>query len=347
MPSEKYRITDLGEKEIIKRLLLRSQNIPFKSSFFDENFLKSLSDDAALIDFKDNYLVATSDMLTRSKHFPEEMSYSQIGKKIVTVNVSDLAAMGAETLGIILAMGLPSDLEVSKFDALIDGILQACEKYHMALIGGDTNESKELTLCGTCLGILTKDKVLMKSGAKYKDIVAVTGPLGLAAAGFIVLNTDDKKLKNLSPEVKDKVIKHALEPEAQLEKGLLLAKTGAITSATDITDGLLSEIDEIINSSGSGIGMTIYEELIPITSEVKVISHILKKNKLKMALSFGEDFQLLVTVNPDKFEEVKKDYGLYKIGHVNSSGEIRMIDKEGKTNILQPEGYEHFKKLSE
>lgn len=347
MPFEKYTISDLGEKELIKHVLLRSQNIPFNSSFFDELSLKSLSDDAALIDFKDKYLVATSDMLSRSKHFPHNMNYLQIGAKIVTVNVSDLAAMGAEAIGLVLAMGLPPDLKVSDFDNIVDGILLACEKYHMSLIGGDTNESEELTLCGTCLGILRKEKVLMKSGAQYNDIVAVTGPLGLAAAGFMVLNADENKLKNLDSATIDKVIKHALEPEAQLEKGLLLAKTGDITSATDITDGLLSEIGEIMDSSIFGIGMTIYEDLIPIPAEVKVISHILDKDPLDMALSFGEDFQLLVTINPGKFEEMKDDIGLYEIGHVNSSGEIRMINKEGGTNILQPEGYEHFKKFTE
>jgi thiamine-monophosphate kinase len=346
MPSEKYTISDLGEKKLIKRLLLRSQNIPFNSYFFDDQSLKSLSDDAALIDFKDNYLVATSDLLSRSKHFPHNMNFLQIGAKVVTVNVSDLAAMGAEAIGIILDMGLPPDMKVSDFDDMVDGILQACEKYQISLIGGDTNESEELTLCGTCLGIIKKDKVLMKSGAQYKDIVAVTGPLGLAAAGFMALNIDENKLKNLDSVIIDKVIKHILEPEAQLEKGLLLAKTGDITSATDITDGLLSEIGEIIDSSDSSLGITIYEDLIPIPSEVKIISHIMDENAMDMALSFGEDFQLLVTINPDKFEQIKDELGLFEIGFVNSSGDIRMIDKEGYINILKPEGYEHFKKIA-
>lgn len=346
MPSEKYTISDLGEKKLIKRLLLKSQNIPFQSSFFDDLSLKSLSDDAALIDLKDKYLVATSDLLNRSKHFPHNMNYVQIGAKVVTVNVSDLAAMGAETIGIIIDMGLPPDMKVSDFDEMVDGILQACEKYQMYLIGGDTNESEELTLCGTCLGIIEKDKVLLKSGAQYKDIVAVTGPLGLAAAGFMALNIDENKLKNLDPAVIDKVFKHILEPEAQLVKGVLLAKTGYITSATDITDGLLSEIGEIMDSSDFSLGMTIYEDLIPIPSEVKFISYIMDEDPLNMALSFGEDFQLLVTINPDKFEQIKDDIGVFQIGFVNSSGDIRMIDKEGDINILQPEGYEHFKKIT-
>ena len=83
-----------------------------------------------------------------------------MGKKVVTVNVSDLAAMGAKTIGIIVSMGLPKNMLLSDFDNLVEGILEACEKYDMVLIGGDTNESSELTLCGTCIGIVKKDNVL-------------------------------------------------------------------------------------------------------------------------------------------------------------------------------------------
>lgn len=346
MPSKKNKITDFGEKELIKRLLKRSQNIPFKSSFYDLLTSKSLYDDAALLNFGNNYLVATSDMLIRSAHFPDEMSYQQIGKKIVTVNVSDLAAMGAKALGILIAMSLPPDLDISDFDEMIDGILQACEKYHMPLIGGDTNESDELTLCGTCLGIVAKEEVLMKSGAREGDVVAVTGPLGLAAAGFDVLFRDEIRLKDLNSDTKDKVLKYALEPEAKLEKGLLLAKTRAVTSATDITDGLLSEIGEIIDNSNSGIGITLLEEQIPIAPEVREISGKTNKNPIEMALTFGEDFELLITVKKEKFDKITQEIGLYKIGYVNSSGKIQMINKEGGTDILIPRGYEHFKKNS-
>jgi thiamine-monophosphate kinase len=343
MPSENLKISDLGEKKLIKRLLKRSQEIPFKSYFFDEISFKSQSDDAALLNFGENYLVVTSDLLIRSAHFPEEMSFQQIGKKIVTVNISDLAAMGAEPLGITVAVALPRDLPVSDFDEMVKGILQACEQHHMPLIGGDTNESTELTLCGTCLGIVAKDKVMMKNGAKAEDVVAVTGPLGLAAAGFEILSADELKLKDLNPDFKNRVLKHALEPEAQLEEGLLLAKSGAITSATDITDGLLSEIGEIVDAGDKNIGITIYEELIPIPPEIYQVSKKIDKNPLEIALSYGEDFELLVTVREDKFEEIKDKFSLYKIGCVTASGQIHMVNKEGKTNIIVPKGYEHFK----
>lgn len=343
MPSKKQRISELGEKKLIKRLLNRSQNIPFKSAFFDESTLKSLSDDAALIDFGDNYLVITTDLLTQQAHFPHQMSYHEMGKKIVTVNVSDLAAMGADTLAITMAMALPSDLIVSDFDDMMEGILQACEKYGMVLIGGDTNESEELTLCGTCMGTVAKKDVMLKDGPQEGDVVAVTGPLGLAAAGFEVLFADELKLENVDSATKSKVIKKALEPEAQLEKGLKLARSGVVTSATDITDGLLSEIGELVDHSSSKIGITFYEELLPIPPEVHEVLENLDKNPLELALTYGEDFELLVTIQKERFHELKDDMGLHKIGEVTASGQIHMINKEGKTNTLTPRGYEHFK----
>jgi thiamine-monophosphate kinase len=296
------------------------------------------------LNFGENYLVATSDLLIQSTHFPRQMTPRQIGKKVVTVNVSDLAAMGAESLGIIVAMAMPPDLTVSDFDEILDGILEACENYQMALIGGDTNESTELTLCGTCLGIVAKDKVMMKSGSQVEDIVAVTGPLGIAAAGFEILSADESKLRDLNPTFKELALKHALEPNAQLEKGILFSKTGAVTSATDITDGLLSELGELIQANQNNIGMIIYEDKIPILDEIFELARRIGKDPIEMALSYGEDFEILLTIKKDKFKEIEDKISLYEIGSVTSSGQIQMINKEGKINILIPKGYEHLKK---
>jgi len=339
MPS---KISDLGEKLLIKRLLSKSKNPRLNSLFLDENSIKSLSDDAALLNLGENYLVACSDMLIQSTHFPKEMNPYQIGKKIVTVNVSDLAAMGAEPIGIIISMGLPKNMLLTDFDDLVDGVLDNCNKYGMALIGGDTNESSELTLSGTCLGIVEKKNVMMKNGTNPGDIVAVTGPLGLAAAGFKVL-IDPLHNKHLEEDSKNLIIKHALEPEAKMEEGIILAKSNSISSATDITDGLLSELGELIDANENGIGFIIYMKDLPIPKEVFDIANITDSDPLDMATAYGEDFELLLTVPPNLFNDLKAKLPIYKIGLVDSSGKIKMIDKSGNTNIITPRGYEHLK----
>jgi len=343
MPSNIDKISDLGEKQLIKRLLSKSQKPQIKSLFLDELSIKSFSDDAALIDIGKNYIVTCSDMLMAYTHFPNKMSPYQIGQKVVTVNVSDLAAMGAETIGILISMGLPGNMKLSKFDQIIDGILNACKNYNMALIGGDTNESKELTLCGTCLGIVKKENVMMRHGAHVGDVLAVTGPLGLAAAGFKVLLDASHKFDNLNEDTKYLVTKHALEPEAKLDMGIILANSGSVTSASDITDGLLSELGEMIDACENRIGMVLNQEDIPIPKAVFEIADTSKEDPFEMAFAYGEDFELVLTVKPDLFDDLKSRINLYKIGFIDSSGKIKMIDKEGNTNILTPKGYDHLK----
>lgn len=334
------KVSDIGEKELIKRILKKSNKNTTKSSFFDDNSIKSLKDDAALINFQDQYLVATSDMLFKSTHFPGEMTFKQIGKKIVTVNVSDLAAMGAKPLGIIVSVGLPKDMLLDDFDSMVDGIFEGCHEYGMILIGGDTNESNELTINGTCLGIVSKENVLMKDGAKPGDIVAVTGPLGLAAAGFEVLFND----LDIESDIKEKLLDSALNPEAKVKLGILLAETGSVTSATDITDGLASEIGEIVDASSCGIGITLFEDLLPIPDSVLEISKKTNKNPLELALCYGEDFEILLTLKKDVFKEIKEKFHLHKIGEVTSSGKMIIVNKKGLKSPLEPQGYEHLTK---
>jgi thiamine-monophosphate kinase len=188
-----------------------------------------------------------------------------------------------------------------------------------------------------------KEDVLMRHGARPGDILAVTGPLGLAAAGFKVLIDASHKFDNLNTDTRDMVIKHALQPEAKLDIGIILANSGSVTSATDITDGLLSELGEMINACEEGIGIVLNQEDLPIPKSVFDIANISEDDPLEMALAYGEDFELVFSVKPDLFLDLKSKINLYKIGSIDSSGMIKMVDKEGNTNILTPKGYDHLK----
>ncbi len=343
---ENLKISHIGEKKLIKRLLSRSRAFQPNSPFFDEFYFKSLSDDAALIDLGDKYLVITSDLLVESSHLPSDMSPKDKGMKVVTVNVSDLAAMGAEPIGFILSLGLPEDLPLAEFDEIMEGVLHSCQDYEMGLMGGDTNQSDELILSGTCLGIVDKNKVLMKEGAQPGDVVAVTGPLGVAAAGFEFLLSPlpvrkDLK-KNLNPSTLELIQKHALQPHARLKEGIMLANTGTVTSATDITDGLASEVGELLEASKNRVGITIFETMIPLITELWEIADVLDQDPLDFALYYGEDFELLLTIQKDDFDHLKDEFELHQVGVVTDSGKMEIIDKEGKTNILERKGYQHF-----
>ena len=346
MPSKKLKISDIGEKRLIKRLLSRSQksipHSPFFNRFFNEISLESLEDDAALLPIGEQYLVITSDLLFQPSHFPPEMSPQEIGMKSVIVNLSDLAAMGAQPLGIIMSMGFPPDLLLEDFDSLVEGILKTCEKYDIALLGGDTNQTDDITLCGTALGMVDRDKVLMKHGAQKGDLVAVTGVLGSAAAGFEVLLNYERFKDALNPTEKYEILKNALKPNARVKEGLGLSE-GKATSCTDITDGLVSEMGEIIEASDQAIGILFYEDKIPMNPIVEAVSRISDKSVREMALYYGEDFELLFTISPQDFSSIQDKMEVHVIGEVTSSGRIEMIDKEGRTNLLVPRGYEHLR----
>jgi len=345
-PEENLKVSSIGEKKLIKRLLSRSLSLQPNSPFFDEFSFKSLSDDAALLDMGDKYLVVTSDLLLESAHFPSDMSPYEKGVKVVTVNVSDLAAMGAQPLGFILSWGLPADLPLTDFDGIMEGVLQSCQEYGMGLIGGDTNQSDELILSGTCLGTVDKEHVLLKEGARPNDVVAVTGPLGVAAAGLEFLlsppTLKEDLIKHLKPSTQKLIIDHALRPHARLKEGIMLANTGRVTSATDITDGLASEVGELVEASPTNVGITLFEDSIPIIPEVEEAAAALDQDPLDLALYYGEDFELLLTVPPEDFKYLKEQMELHEVGVVTSSGGMEIIDKTGKTKILESKGYQHL-----
>jgi thiamine-monophosphate kinase len=345
MSSKKPLISDLGEKKLIDLIIQKARLC--QKDYFSTNpqIRDSLGDDAALIDVDSGYLVSTSDMLLQSTHFPRQMTHRQMGWKIVTVNVSDLAAMGAHPRGILISMGLPQDMELKQFEELVEGILEACDYYETPLIGGDTNESPQIVLNGTALGEVSKEKVLMKKTLQKGNLIAVTGPLGLAAAGFEILLADNvnhkQKIDRIEEEFIQKAVKHALDPRARIKEGIMAAESNLVTACTDITDGLASELYEMLKP-GNNMGIRIYEDKIPSHPLVEEVSKISGKKLNQMTLYYGEDFELLLTVKKEEIGALKKLMEVYAVGEVTDSGRVEIVDKHGKTNILPPGGYQHL-----
>ena len=302
------KASDIGEKELVKYIISNSKEIT--------------PDDTAITQFSSTNLISTCDMLIQSRHFPENMSYFDMGFKAVTVNVSDLAAMGAEPLGFLLAIAIPKDLELDSFKEIIDGVLSACEFYSIPLIGGDTNEASEIIISGTGLGLC--DKPLMKDTYEKGDVIAVTGDIGHAALGF-----------NL--DVLDNVyVKKALRPIARIREGIELKNKGA-TSATDITDGLASELYLIKKDS---FGFMIYEELLGIPNEYKQYCEDLNLSYLDLIFHVGEDFELLFTIPKDKLDGLGIEYKV--IGEVTDSDVVELTLENGFVVNIDNKGYEHY-----
>lgn len=302
------KVSDVGEKELVRYIISRSKEI--------------VPDDTAVTPFNDSNLISTCDMLVQSRHFPKSMSYFDMGFKAVTVNVSDLAAMGAEPLGFLLAVAIPKNLELDSFKGIVDGVLSACDYYNIPLIGGDTNEASEIIMTGTALGLC--DRPLMKDTYSAGDVVALTGDIGQAALGFEL-------------EVFDNIyVKKALKPIARLNEGIEIKNAGA-TSATDITDGIASELYEMKKDN---FGFMIYEELLGISDEYKAIADDLNLNYLDLILHVGEDFELLFTISKENLKNLSIDYKV--IGEVTDSDKVEISLENGLVEEIRNKGYEHY-----
>ncbi len=302
------KVSDIGEKELVKYIISKSKEIT--------------PDDTAITRLGDTNLISTCDMLIQSRHFPQNMSYFDMGFKSVTVNVSDLAAMGAEPFGFLLSIAIPKNMELEDFKEIIDGVLSACDYYSIPLIGGDTNEADEIIMSGTALGLC--DDPMMMDTYSIGDLIVVTGDLGLAALGF-----------NLT--VMDNIyVKRALKPIARINEGILIKKAGA-TAATDITDGLASELYTI---KKEGFGFMIYENLLGISNEYKGLANEFGLDYLDLVLHVGEDFELLFTISKDNLEKLPIDYRV--IGEVTDSDVIELTLENNFVERIRNEGYEHY-----
>ncbi|WP_295609856.1 thiamine-phosphate kinase [uncultured Methanobrevibacter sp.] len=302
------KVSDIGEKELVRYIIANSNDI--------------IPDDTAITQLKDSNLISTCDMLIQSRHFPKNMSYFEMGFKSVTVNVSDLAAMGANPLGFLLSIAIPKDLPIDSFKQIIKGVVDACNFYSIPLIGGDTNEASEIIISGTALGLC--DKPLMKDTYEIDDLLVITGDIGHAALG-------------LNLELGDNIyVNKVLKPIARLNEGILISQAGA-TSATDITDGLASELYEI---KKDGFGFIIYEGMLDITDEYKQLTSKLGLNYLDLILHVGEDFELLFTISEYNLKKLSIDYKV--IGKVTDSDKIELILENGFSEEIKNKGYEHY-----
>ena len=314
------KLSNLGEKKIIKKLM---------------NSL-DIGDDAAYIPFDDKFLVASTDMMYRKTHILKEMSYRQIGKKIVAINFSDIASMGAEPFGFLLSCGSP-DMEFENFNEIISGVSEQCKKYNTTFLGGDTNETDELTLAGTALGMT--EKPVLRSGAKVGDIVAVTGFLGTSALGVEILL---KKLINFN-EIDGEILKETLEPEPRVPEGKFLKNYA--NSMTDVSDSLAVSLYDIANMSNAGIELNLNK--IPISNNVIKTSGKLNLNPINYALYGGGDYELLFTVSKENWGKIKnKNSGSgfkYKFTRIGEVVKGRGVFAGGKK--IGNSGYEHFRVL--
>lgn len=316
------KIKDIGERALIQRIsgLLSG----------DDNIIVGAGeDDCAVLDTGgDDYLLVTTDMLHRKTDFPLQMTGRQIGWMSVAVNLSDLASKGARPIGVLMAMGIPPDTEVGFIEEIVKGMDECASRYGTQIAGGDTDAHDELTLVGTALGTVKKERLLRRSGARIGDLVCVTGHPGTAGAALFAL---DKKIP-----ASQEILNALFEPVPRIYEGIALADSLSVTSMMDISDGLALSLHDM--SRAGKVGFKIYESKLPVLPDVKKL--LKEKEMLEAAIFAGGDFELLFTVAPENLDKARKACPLTVIGDVIEKGVF--IERAGGVEELQARGYEHF-----
>jgi thiamine-monophosphate kinase len=284
-----------------------------------------VGDDCALMSIPAGHeLAVTTDTMVENVHFFADTDPEQLGHKLLAVNLSDLASMGAKPVAVLLALTLPK-VDEQWLTSFAKGFLALAEQYNVDLIGGDTT-SGPLTLTVQALGVVPQGQALRRSGAKTGDYICLTGAIGDAGLGLKI----NQGYACPNPE---SALKQFKQPEPQIAAGLELL--GSANACIDISDGLSSDLGHILEQSQ--VGACIYWQALPLSDAVK--AYIEETGDWQMPLVSGDDYQLCFTISPDHVDQLTID--CIKIGVIEAEPGLR-LNKSGIITSLQAKGFEHF-----
>ena len=302
-----------------------------------------IGDDAAvLLPTSRQLQLLTTDMLVEGVHFDlRTTTPEQLGFKAVAVSLSDIAAMGGTPRHAVISVAATKNTPVEYIVNLYKGMKEICHKFKVNIVGGDTVSSHhDMVINVAVIGEVEPTNLTRRSGAKPGDIIVVTGTLGNSGGGLDLLMHGNWEEYDFAWPL---VTAH-LTPDPQVIAGQKLAAMG-ISSMNDISDGLASEVNEI--ALASNVGMRVYAQNVPLTAELIETAALFQKQPLDYALYGGEDYQLVFTIQPDKFEllsEQEIGIRLTRIGEVVTRSEgVVIVGVDGQTSKLEAKGYNHFR----
>lgn len=307
----------------------------------NKEVIYGIGDDCAVIlKDKKTYQIITTDMLAEDIHFSQKyFSPYQIGYKSVAVNFSDISSMGGIPKYILVSIGLNKNISLKFVDELFKGIKHLCNKFGVDIIGGDTISSKKMVINIVCIGEVKKENLILRSGAKVGDIILVTGYLGNSRCGLEILKKS--KIKNQKSKT---LIKSHLAPAVRIKEVQEILKACKVNSMIDISDGLSGDILKL--AKASKVGVRIYKDKIPISKECKKFCKENNLNYMDIALSGGEDYELVFTVEKKNLEKYKKlPFKITEIGEIINKKEGYLIVENDKTMPLVDKSFNHFSSL--
>ena len=323
-------LADLGEFGLIDRLTKGFE-------IHNPSTLKGVGDDAAVMDFKNKKTVVSTDLLIEGVHF--DLSYvplKHLGYKSVVVNVSDIYAMNATATQITVSIAVSNRFPLEALEELYAGIRLACEHYKVDLVGGDTTSStRGLIISVTAIGEAEASDLVYRNGAQPNDLVVLTGDIGGAYMGLQILEREKAVFQvnpNSQPDIEmySYILERQLKPEARKDIPPLLKQLGVKpTAMMDVSDGLSSELLHICKQSG--VGCRLYEDKIPLDPQVISTCEEFNLDSTTIALSGGEDYELLFTIAQADYDKIKGNPNFSVIGYITDKEEgVNLITRAGQ-----------------
>jgi len=339
----KTALSSLGEFGLIEHLTKQ-----FKIN--NKSTITGIGDDAAILNFKGESVVVTTDFLVEGVHF--DLSYmplKHLGYKAVVVNLSDVYAMNAMASQITVSIAVSNRFTLEAMEALYQGIQTAAKTYGVDVVGGDTTSSiSGLTISVSAIGHVKASKVVKRNGAQSNDLLVISGDIGAAYLGLQVLEREKEVFKvnpKNQPELEhySYIIERQLKPEARKDIVTLLNDLKVQpTSMIDISDGLSSEVIHLCKQSE--VGCDLYEEKIPLDPQVISTCEEFNIDSTTIALSGGEDYELLMTISQADYPKIKANPNLTVIGHMTEKASgIHLVTRAQEKIPLVAQGWNGFK----
>lgn len=338
-------LSALGEFGLIDQL---TKNIPIHN----KSTVKGIGDDAAVIKpAAGKQMLVSKDLLIEGVHFDlMYMPLKHLGYKAAVVNFSDIAAMNGIPKQIVVGIGVSSKYTVEALEEVYAGIKKACEVYKVDFVGGDTTSSVAgLFISVTVIGEAKKENITYRSGAQVNDLLCVTGDLGAAYMGLLILEREKKVFQanpNMQPDLSDHdyILERQLKPEARIDMVRLFADENIVpTAMIDISDGLASEALHLCKNSDKGC--LIYEEKIPIDQDTYDTAKEFGIVPTVAALNGGEDYELLFTVKQADYDKIKNSQDITVIGYITDKTEgTQLMTTDNHLFELKAQGWDALKK---
>lgn len=287
MDTPDRNVGDLGESALLARLAARLPSSPPGEMWS--------GDDAAVVASAGDRMLFTTDLVVEDVDFRlESFSGADVGWKAVAVNASDIAAMGGTPRAAVASLGLKREAPLELFDGIVDGMMAACERWDIDLVGGDISEASELSVAIALTGALAGSRPVLRSGASVGDAICVTGTLGGARAGLMLLASAGGR----AAEEAQRLVQRQRRPAARTAEGALLADFA--TAMIDVSDGLAVDLGRVLDAST--VGCEVDPDLVPVDPDIAPLADELAIDPFSLALIGGEDYELLFTVAPDEVD---------------------------------------------